>query len=142
VYGLIKAYDPETQTGTITIGKENFQFEIKDWVADAPPEYGDEVVFELRGVKPFNINLRGALLNKSEAVKSRYIAIALAFFLGWAGIHRFYLGYYRIGITQIIVNGLLVVAGLMGYAVLWGFVESFLLFSGHLDKDAEGRPLK
>jgi hypothetical protein len=142
VYGLIKAYDPETQTGTITIGKENFQFEIKDWVADAPPEYGDEVVFELRGVKPFNINLRGALLNNSEAVKSRYIAIALAFFLGWAGIHRFYLGYYRVGITQIIVNGLLVVAGLMGYAVLWGFVESFLLFSGHLDKDAEGRPLK
>ena len=142
MYGLIKAYDPETQTGTITNGKENFNFEIKDWVASAPPEYGDEVAFDLRGVKPYNINLRGALLNKDQAVKSKYIALALAFFLGWAGIHRFYLGYYRVGITQIIVNGLLVVAGMMGYALLWGFVESFLLFSGHLDKDAEGRPLK
>lgn len=142
MYGLIKAYDPETQTGTITTGKENFQFEIKDWVAAAPPEYGDEVAFDLRGVKPYNINLRGALLDKNQAVKSKYIALALAFFLGWAGVHRFYLGYYRVGISQIIVNGLLVVAGLMGYALLWGFVETFLLFSGHLEKDAAGRPLK
>jgi TM2 domain-containing membrane protein YozV len=141
--GVIKVYNPETQTGSISIGKEDFQFEIKDWIANAPPEQGDHVKFDLRGLKPFNIDLYAATLDKAAAVKRKYLAIFLAFFFGYAGAHRFYLGYYRIAVTQIIVNTLLVVvAGLPGYAFLWGFVEAVLLLGGHIDKDALGRPLK
>lgn len=140
--GLIKDYDPDTETGTITIGKENFAFDLSVWLPSAPPEQGDEVVFDLRGVKPYNINLRGAVLNKEGAVKRRYIAVILALFLGWMGAHRFYLGYYRIGIIQCILTVVLLAAGMMGYALLWGFVEALLIFGGHLDRDAQGRPFK
>jgi TM2 domain-containing membrane protein YozV len=142
VLGVIQSYDPEAQAGTISIGKEVFQFDMNDWIAGAPPEQGDHVTFEVRGVKPCNINLYVATLNKGEAVKYKYLALALAFFLGWAGGHRFYLGYYRIAITQIIATALLIVAGLPGYILLWSFVDAILIFGGHLDKDAKGRPLK
>jgi TM2 domain-containing membrane protein YozV len=140
--GVIKEYDPETQTGSISNGNEDFQFEISNWIANAPPEYGDHVKFDLAGVKPFNIDLYAATLDKGGAVKSKWISFALAFIFGYVGAHRFYLGYYRIAITQIIVNTLLIVAGLPGFAFLWGFVEAILILGGHIDKDAQGRPLK
>lgn len=141
--GVIKDYDPETQAGSITTGRETFRFELKDWIANAPPEQGDQVKFDLRGETPLNINLYAAVLDKGGAVKSKWLAFALALLLGITGIHRIYLGYYRIAITQIIVNTLLVVvAGLPGYAFLWGFVDAILILGGHIDKDAQGRPLK
>jgi hypothetical protein len=142
VIGVIQNYDPETETGAISNGKELFQFDISDWIAGAAPERGDNVTFDLRGVKPCNINLYVANLNKSEAVKYKWVAIPLALFLGFVGAHRIYLGYYRLAITQIIVNAVLFVAGLQVYAFLWGFVETILILGGHIDKDAKNRPLK
>ena len=140
--GVIKDYDPDNQSGTIFNGKEQFKFDLKDWIAGAPPEEGDPVKFDLRGVTPYNINLYAATLDKGDAVKRKWIALPLALLFGLVGVHRFYLGYYRIGIIQIIVNTLLWVAGLPGYAFLWGFVEAILILGGHIDKDAQGRPLK
>lgn len=141
--GIIKEYDPETQAGTLTNGKEVFKFELNDWIANAPPEAGDHVKFDLRGVVPFNINLYTATLDKGEAVKRKSIAVVLALFLGFAGAHRFYLGYYRMAFTIIFVNALLVkVIGAPQFAILWGLIETVLLLGGHIDKDAQGRPLK
>lgn len=140
--GVIKDYDSEAQTGSISNGKEVFQFEVNDWIAGAPPEQGDHVKFDLRGVNPYNIDLYAATLDKGEAVKRKYLAIFLAFIFGMVGGHRLYLGYYRIGITQIIVSAVLVVAGAPAYAFLWGFVDAILILGGHIDKDALGRPLK
>ncbi len=140
--GVIQNYDPETQAGAISNGKELFQFGIGDWIAGAPPEQGDHVTFDLRGVKACNINLYVATLDKGKAVKRKFFAILLAFLFGYVGAHRFYLGYYRIAITQIIVNTLLVFAGVPAYAFLWGFVDAILILGGHVDKDAQGRPLK
>ncbi|MEQ1529515.1 MAG: TM2 domain-containing protein [Methylococcales bacterium] len=141
--GEIASYDVEKQTGTIRSGKELFQFTIANWLPDAPPEEGDEVKFDIRVTKAININLLGAVLNDKElAVKSKWLAAVLAFFLGWAGIHRLYLGYYQFAVMQMAVTAILVVSGLMGFAMLWGFIEAILLFGGHLDKDAKGRPLK
>jgi TM2 domain-containing membrane protein YozV len=142
VIGVIQKYDPETQSGLISNGKELFKFDSSVWIAGAQPEEGDHVKFDLSGDNPFNINLYAATLDKGEAVKRKIVALLLALFLGLVGAHRFYLGYYRIGIIQIIVNALLWVAGLPGYAFLWGFVETVLILGGHLDKDAQGRPLK
>jgi TM2 domain-containing membrane protein YozV len=142
VIGVIQNYDPETQAGTISNGKEVFKFVISDWIAGAPPEQGDHVTFDLRGVKPCNINLYVATLNKGEAVKYKYLALFLALVLGWAGGHRFYLGFYRLAIIQFAITALLIVAGLPGYILLWSFVDALLIFGGHIDKDAQGRPLK
>jgi TM2 domain-containing membrane protein YozV len=140
--GVIKDYDPEAQTGAISNGKEVFQFGVDDWIAGAPPEQGDHVKFDLRGVNAYNIDLYAATLDKGDAVKRKYLAIFLAFIFGMVGGHRLYLGYYRIAITQIIVSAVLVVAGAPAYAFLWGFVDAILILGGHIDKDALGRPLK
>ncbi len=141
--GVIKDYDPETESGSISTGKEVLQFEISDWIANAPPEQGDHVKFDLRGVKPFNINLYAATLDRGEAVKRKSIAVVLAILLGFVGAHRLYLGYYRMAFTIIAVNVLLVkVIGAPQFAILWGIIEAVLLLSGHMDKDAQGRPLK
>ncbi len=141
--GVIKDYDPEIQAGEISNGKEVFKFEIGDWIATAPPEQGDNVRFDLRGTKPYNIDLYVATLDKGTAVKRKSIAVTLALLLGIVGAHRFYLGYYRMAFTIIIVNALLVkVIGAPQFAILWGLIETVLLLGGHLDKDAQGRPLK
>lgn len=73
-----------------------------------------------------------------EDAKSKMAAGLLGIFLGGWGVHRFYLGYTGIGITQIIVTLVTLGAG-----SLWGFIEGILILTGSiLQTDAKGRPLK
>lgn len=67
--------------------------------------------------------------------KSKLVAGLLGIFLGWLGIHRFYLGYIGIGIIQIIVSFC------TGIGALWGIIEGILILVGTINKDADGRPL-
>ncbi len=135
--GKIKSYDEKNQMGVISSKQEEYAFHIDDWDEDVSPEDGDEVIFEENDGEIGRVSLLGAKLPKPEPVKSRIIAGLLGLILGAVGAHRFYLGYYRIGIYQIIFT-----AVTMGYGLLWGFVEGFLIISGNFDKDAKGRPLK
>ena len=140
--GSVESYDIESQTGVIkstdAVLEASYPFHIDDWVPQVAPDEGDEVDFTVDDAGAAKtINLVGAILAAPKAVKSKYIAAALGFFLGFAGAHRFYLGYYKMGFAQIAFT-----AVTQGYGVLWGFIESILLFSGHINKDAKGRPLK
>ncbi|MBF0318892.1 MAG: TM2 domain-containing protein [Nitrospirae bacterium] len=72
----------------------------------------------------------------STRPKEKIVAGLLGIFLGWLGVHRFYLGYTGIGIAQIIIT--LVTAGAGG---LWGLIEGILILTGNINKDAQGRPL-
>jgi TM2 domain-containing membrane protein YozV len=72
-----------------------------------------------------------------EAVKSRTIATLLGLFLGAIGAHRFYLGFYKLALAQIALTILT-----HGYGVIWGFIDTVLLFGGHIHKDSKNRPLK
>jgi len=136
--GNIESYDVDSQTGIIKSEEKLFTFHVEDWLAQVPPDQGDEVCFDTEGTIASNVNLLGtALLEKPKAVKYKYVAALLALVLGGAGIHRFYLGYYRIGFAQLALTLLTA-----GYGLLWGFVEALLLAAGHIDKDAKGRPLK
>ena len=56
-------------------------------------------------------------------MKSKTTAILLCFFLGFFGIHRFYLGYTKIGIIQFLTGG--------GF-VIWALVDFLRLFTGSL----------
>ena len=56
-------------------------------------------------------------------MKSKTTAILLCFFLGFFGIHRFYLGYTKIGIIQFLTAG--------GF-VIWVLVDFLRLFTGSL----------
>jgi hypothetical protein len=140
--GHIESYDTEQQTGMIKSGEETFQFHIDDWLADVPPDTGDDVTFELVEGRPGHITLVGAYLEKPKAVKFKYLAGALSLFFGWAGLSRFYLGDYRIGFVQILLTAILLRSGFVVFVPQWGFVEAILLFSGKMDKDAKGRPLR
>ncbi|HEY8034975.1 MAG TPA: TM2 domain-containing protein [Methylobacter sp.] len=140
--GEIESYDPDSQTGVIKSEGALFTFHLDDWVADVPPDEGDDVNFDAEGTTASNINLVGAYLEPPKAVKYKYLAAALAIFLGWTGVHRLYLGFYKLAFMQIMLTVVLYVAGLPGFAALWGFIEGILLFGGHIYKDAKGRPLK
>ncbi len=79
------------------------------------------------------------------AVKSKQTAAILAYALGWAGMHRFYLGFVTLGIVQLMLS---VLFGFCTYglsvlvALAWGIVEGVLIQNGTISRDADGRPLK
>ena len=137
--GHIESYDPKTQSGVIKSEDKFFAFDLQGWVADVPPDQGDDVDFDVAvdNTTAHTIKLVGAYLQPPKAVKYKYVASALALFLGFTGAHRFYLGFYKLGVAQLALTALTV-----GYGALWGFVEAVLLFTGNINKDAKGRPLK
>ena len=140
--GQIESYDPDSQAGAIKSEGMMFTFRLEDnWQANVPPDIGDDVNFEVEGTMANNINLVGAYLKPTKAVKYKYLAAVLALFLGWAGIHRIYLGFYRLAFIQLTLTIVLYIMGLPGFAMLWAFIECILLFGGHINKDAKGRPL-
>jgi hypothetical protein len=87
------------------------------------------------GAAPYGAAPYGAV---DPQAKSKMVAGLLGILLGWAGAHRFYLGYTSIGIIQLVLS--IVTCGLAG---IWGFVEGILILVGHesFRTDAEGRPL-
>lgn len=135
--GHIESFDDESRTGVITSNGQFYQFHADDWLPDVPPEPGDDVNFEVDAGAAKQVNLVGAYLETTKPVKYKYLAGALGLVLGFAGLHRFYLGYYKIGLAQLVITILT-----HGYGVVWGFIDSILIFAGHINKDAKGRPLK
>lgn len=87
--------------------------------------------------------LSGYVAPTNATQKSKLAAGLLGIFLGTMGIHRFYLGYTGIGITQLLL-------GLGGWftcgittliAWVWGIIDGIMILTGAISKDAEGRPL-
>ncbi len=78
-----------------------------------------------------------AAANGERSDKSKMVAGLLGIFLGYLGVHRFYLGYTKIGIIQLLV--LLPTCGLSSF---WGLVEGIMIFAGAIDRDARGRKLR
>ena len=135
--GHIESYDPDSQAGVIKSEEKPYTFHLDDWVAQVPPDQGDDVNFDAEGTIARKIDLVGAYLAPPKAVKYKYVAATLALLLGFTGLHRFYLGFYWLGLAQLALT-----VATVGYGALWGFVEAVLLFAGHINKDAKGRPLK
>lgn len=71
--------------------------------------------------------------------KSKIVAGLLGIFLGGFGVHRFYLGYTKIGVIQLIVT-----IFTCGIGSIWGFVEGilYLVGAGGYTTDSTGRPLR
>ena len=75
--------------------------------------------------------------------KSKIAAGLLGIFLGALGIHRFYLGYTKIGIIQLVLA--IVLSGLgLGFLALWGLVEGIMILASavYFQRDAHGVPLR
>lgn len=75
--------------------------------------------------------------------KSRLAAGLLGIFLGFIGVHNFYLGYDGKAIAQLLmtlVGGILVFPAVA--AAVWGLIEGILLLSGSIAVDGKGQRLK
>jgi TM2 domain-containing membrane protein YozV len=78
------------------------------------------------------------MLAATDLRKSKLVAGILGILVGWAGVHRFYLGYTAIGVAQILVTFITCGAG-----YIWGLIEGILILVGStITTDADGRPLK
>jgi hypothetical protein len=64
--------------------------------------------------------------------KSKVVAGLLGLFLGYLGIHRFYLGYPLIGVLMLVTFGM---------CGIWSFIDSLMILLGSVP-DADGRPLR
>jgi len=70
--------------------------------------------------------------------KSKLVAGLLGLFLGTWGIHNFYLGNIGVGVTQLILT-LTCFGGMISGP--WALIESIMILTGSINRDAEGRPL-
>ncbi|EIC28053.1 MULTISPECIES: TM2 domain-containing protein [Methylomicrobium] len=140
--GKVQSFDPESGSGAIESEGQTYPFEIKDWVEGVPPEADDEVRFDPEGGHAVRVGLLGVSREEPKAVKSKYLAGLLSLLFGWAGLSRFYLGYYKVGFIQVLLTLFLVYAKFLVFVPQWGFLEAVLLLSSKFDRDAKGRPLK
>ena len=78
--------------------------------------------------------------------KSKLVAGLLGIFLGGLGIHRFYLGYTKVAVIQLVLTVVLGIFTLgLGFIVgLWGVVEGIMIIAGaaKFRTDAQGVPLR
>lgn len=82
----------------------------------------------------------GASLSKPSP-KSKVVAGLLGIFLGWLGIHNFYLGYIGKGIAQLLLT-VLSLGFLSWVAGLWGLIEGILILTGSISKDKKGNSIE
>ncbi len=73
--------------------------------------------------------------------KSKLAAGLLGIFLGYLGVHNFYLGYTGKAVAQLLITILTCGAGAMVTSI-WGLIEGILILTGSIDKDANNIPLK
>lgn len=135
--GHLESYDERCQTGVVKHDGKFYEFHLDQWTSQQPPKEGDDVDFEEENGEIIEIGPVGAYLVDSQPVKRQIVAALLGVVFGAIGLHRMYLGFWGLGITQIIVT---ILTG--GFGVIWGFIEGVLIFTGHINKDAKGRHLK
>lgn len=87
--------------------------------------------------------------NSDPDAKSKIAAGILALFFGSLGIHNFYLGYTGKAVTQLLLTvlGIPLCFVLIGFPMIaatgiWAFIEAIMIFTGGINKDANGNLLK
>lgn len=89
------------------------------------------------------VSLNNNINELDYKIRNKLLACLLAFFLGGMGIHRFYLGYIKIGVIQLVLWFLGYFTGGMTWIIVqaWAIIECILIFLGKI-KDSDGNPLE
>ena len=77
--------------------------------------------------------------------KSKMVAGLLGIFLGYLGVHNFYLGFTGKAVWQLLLStlfGIITFGITIMVASVWGLIEGIMILSSHNGKDAKGIPLK
>jgi hypothetical protein len=122
----------DTRTGHGMVAGDDgvrYRFTPEDWAHRGEPAVGLYVDFETEANRALSLfpvpgaNPRPALAAAPpapETDRNKYVAAALAFFLGPLGIHRFYLGRTGTGIAMLVLT--CTVAGAL-VSVPWAFID-------------------
>jgi len=136
--GYIVSYDAENGQGVLNNGSQMLGFTREHWQYPEPPYVGCPVSVTLEQGMLRRVEVLGKYNPPSgDAVKSRRIAGLLGLLFGGLGVHRFYLGYYKLGVMQ-----LLVTAATLGFGYFWGIIDGLLILNARIGRDAHNRPLK
>ena len=113
--GQILDYSVQTNSGLIAGDDGNrYNFVGAEWKDEAIPNRGMRVDFEAQGSDAVAIyramsasgaGIGGALEGVMGSEKTKVVAGLLGIFLGWAGVHKFYLGIKRPATIQLAVGG-------------------------------------
>jgi TM2 domain-containing membrane protein YozV len=143
--GQVLGVDLRTGDGIVT-GDDGrrYSFKPRDWAYRGEPAVGMYVDFEpeeSRALSIFPVPGTTALHAQPEEPendRNKYIAAALAFFLGPLGIHRFYLGRTGTGILMVALSCTIVGLLVTG---LWAFIDAvrFLIMSDREFANRYGR---
>ena len=105
-----------------------YTFTGAEWRENAPPYPGERVDFQPEGTQALAVyRVMGLGVGVSSARKNKIAAGLFGIFLGWLGIHKFYLGFTTPGI-------LMLLAGTLGWilvfppfiAGLFGLIEGII----------------
>ena len=82
-------------------------------------------------------------VNPRINAKSKIAGGLLGIFLGYFGVHNFYLGYTSKAVAQLLLTAIGWILCGLGPIVagIWGFIEGVMILAGSIDKDADGNPL-
>ena len=114
--GTILDYSVQTNSGLITGDDGNrYNFVGAEWKDEAIPNRGTRVDFEAQGgdavaiyramAAPSSGGISGTLDGVLGSERTKLVAGLLGIFLGWVGVHKFYLGIKRPAIMQLAVGG-------------------------------------
>ena len=105
--GQILGFDYRTGLGEISGDDgQRYKFVGTEWRPQSQPRAGQKVDFEASGDEAcsiYGIATSGASA-PSAGNTNKLTAALLALFLGTIGIHKFYLGYNRAGLTMLLVS--------------------------------------
>ncbi len=107
------------------------------------PNCGAQTVSGAEFCTDCGASLKGSFTGSvySDNAKSRLAAALLGIFLGYLGIHNFYLGYTKRGLIQLLLS--ILSCGVLAFASgIWGLIEGILLLVKYTNTDADGVPLK
>ena len=84
----------------------------------------------------------GKMVEKKNNVGEKFKIVAglLGIFLGWLGVHNFYLGYTGKAVAQLLIT-VLSCGTLSFVSGTWALVEGIMILTGTINVDAEGNPL-
>jgi TM2 domain-containing membrane protein YozV len=103
--GKILNYSIQSGQGVIS-GKDGtrYTFDGADWCEDSAPDRGISVDFDVDGKRAIDVYRDGASAGGQTGSKDKTAAGLLAIFLGFWGIHKFYLGFTGAGLVYLLIN--------------------------------------